>query len=61
MIWLPENIAAAKLDRKPRTLRTQVKQGKLKIGYSVINGRKYQYRESDIDKLLRENSNLVKN
>lgn len=59
MSWISEQEAAKKVNRKPRTLRKLVKSGHLKIDFTAINGRKYQYDLQGIEKLLKENSSII--
>jgi predicted site-specific integrase-resolvase len=58
--WLKENEAANRFGYKPRTLRQHVKEGRLQIAYTNIHGRKYQYSEADIDKVLLDNSTFIR-
>lgn len=55
-MWIPEKEAAQKILRKPRTLRKLVIDRKLKIAFTSVNGRMYQYWSKDIDKLLNQNA-----
>lgn len=56
MNWVHEKQAAEMINRKPRTLRSLVQSGKLPIEYTHINNRTYQYKKSDIDRILQKNS-----
>lgn len=57
--WLDEKTASKKIGRSPRTLRRLAKSGKLKIDFTAINGRTYQYSERSIEKVLLSNSSIV--
>lgn len=57
--WLPEDAAAKKLGYNSAVwFRRLVKSGALKIAYTSVRGRAYQYSEKDLDKLLMANSTV---
>lgn len=58
-IFIPEVEAAKMLNYAPRTLRERAKHGDLRIAYTCINRRKYQYNRLDIEKVLMDNSNIL--
>lgn len=57
--WIPETEAAKMVCRRPRTLRKLVTSGKWSIKFTTLNGRSYQYSESDIKKLLEQNATKI--
>jgi predicted site-specific integrase-resolvase len=57
--WLHEKQAAEKIGYKPETLRKYVKKGRLNVAFTNLNGRRFQYCEEDLDKLLLENSTYI--
>lgn len=59
--WIPEKKAAEMLDYKPETLRRNVLRGKIQVAITNNGfGRKYKYNKLDIDKLLMDNSTIVR-
>jgi hypothetical protein len=52
--WLPEDQAAKKIDRAPRTLRRYVKKGTWNVAYKTLNGRSFHYNERDLERLFTE-------
>lgn len=58
MSWILEKEAAQLLNRAPRTLRRLVKSGALKIQFTHVNNRTYQYRETDLKKVLNKNASV---
>jgi hypothetical protein len=54
--WILEAEAAKMLNVKPVTLRKNVKNRKIPIGYTSVRGRNFQYNELDIVKLLSSNA-----
>lgn len=58
--WIKEMEAAEMLGyRSPRQFRRHVQKGKFFIAYTHVNGRKFQYNERDILKMLEQNSTLM--
>lgn len=57
--WISEQQASDILGYKPRTLRQYVKGAKLDISYTSINGRRYKYSKSDIQKALDRNAKMI--
>lgn len=57
--WLKENEAAERLGCEPETLRKNCKSGRLSISFTHVNGRKFQYSEQDIEKVLNENATII--
>ncbi len=54
--WIDEEAAAAKLFRKPATLRMLVLSGKLQISYRENEEGTYQYSERDIEIYLKNHT-----
>lgn len=59
--WIPEVAAAQKIGYQPKTLRRYAKSGRLDISFTHINGRRFQYNEKDIEKLLNQNAHIIIN
>ena len=57
--WINEKEAAEKLGYKPDTLRRYVKSGKLDISFTTVRGKKFQYDEKGIDKVLNTNAQII--
>lgn len=57
--WIKEEEAADRLGLQPRTLRLNVKSGRLDISYTNLNGRNYFYSEQSIENLLMKNAVLI--
>lgn len=57
--WITEDEAAKMLNYRPRTLRQYAKDGSLKINYTTVRGKKYQYNKSDIEKVLLDASTIM--
>lgn len=60
MQWIPEKEAAQILLSHPRTLRRKAKVCAWPITFTRVDGRKYQYSKSDLDKFLLSQSNKTK-
>lgn len=56
MTWIPEKTAAQLVQLHPRTLRRKVKNGAWSITYLAIEGRRFQYSKSDLDKFINQNA-----
>lgn len=58
--WIFEDEAAKMLGYSKKYFRHQVRDGKLQVAFTNIKGRRFQYNQTDIEKVLLQNSTFIK-
>jgi hypothetical protein len=57
--WLSEPEAARLMGYTPRSFRRAVKERKIEVDYTSVNGRKYKYCEKGLNEFLLSQSTIV--